>query len=244
MDLASDQPAAAVDLVRSGLSRAPRSRLLYDALARLELQIHGYSEAQGAAEQALEIDPADEEAVQYLANAQAAQGNGSGAINTWQGWINAHAEDGDAVAMLAQMQEQQGHIDQAIASYRQALRIKPGIGLAENNLAYLMVENHGNVDEALNLAQDARRNLPDQPGTEDTLAWVYYYKGRYPSARDMLRDVLKADPKDGVAEYHLGMTYSKLGSKADAASHLKKAIALSGSSPTSTAASTALASLQ
>jgi tetratricopeptide (TPR) repeat protein len=90
-----------------------------------------------------------------------------------------------------------------------------------------MVENGQNVDAALTLAQSARRSLPDSPSTADTLAWVYYHKGTYESARDLLEDALKTEPNDASIHYHLGLTYAKLGKKSDAQTELKKAASLS-----------------
>jgi hypothetical protein len=49
--------------------------------------------------------------------------------------------------------------------------------LAENNLAYPMLEHGGNTDVARSLAQTARQKLPDSPDVADTLAWAYYKKG-------------------------------------------------------------------
>jgi cellulose synthase operon protein C len=93
-----------------------------------------------------------------------------------------------------------------------------------------MVETGQNLDVALTLAQNARRSLPNAPNTADTLAWVYYHKGTYLTARDMLEEALKTAPNDASLHYHLGMTYSKLSDKANAEEHLKKAVSLAPNS--------------
>jgi tetratricopeptide (TPR) repeat protein len=115
--------------------------------------------------------------------------------------------------------------------------------MAANNLAYLMVETGGNTDVALTLAQTARRALPDSPDTADTLAWVYYYKGTYASARDLLEDAVKINPNNASIHYHLGMTYSKLNDKTNAELHLKKAVSLAPNTHTATDAQVALTHL-
>jgi Flp pilus assembly protein TadD len=127
--------------------------------------------------------------------------------------------------------------------YKKALVIDPNNGEAANNLAYLMVENGDNVDVALSLAQTARRILPDSPQTADTLAWIYYFKGNYVSARDLLEGALKETPDDASMHLHLGMTYAKLNDKSDAATHLKKATALAPNTKTGQQASSELAKL-
>jgi Tfp pilus assembly protein PilF len=129
----------------------------------------------------------------------------------------------------------------AEAYYRKALQIQPQQPIAANNLAFRMLVNGENVDVALTLAQTARRAMPNSPDTADTLAWAYYYKGAYGLARDLLEDAIKTEPNSATMQYHLGMVYSKLGDKSNAAIHLKKAVSLA---PDSTTAKDAKAALQ
>jgi Flp pilus assembly protein TadD len=75
--------------------------------------------------------------------------------------------------------------------YKKALQVDPANGVAANNLAYLMVENGQNVDVALSLAQTARSKMPDTPQTGGTLGWIYYHKGNYSGARDLLEEAVK-----------------------------------------------------
>ena len=86
----------------------------------------------------------------------------------------------------------------------------------------------------------ARRLLPNSSNTADTLAWVYYHKGTYSLARDLLEDAAKADPNNASVHYHLGMTYSKLGNKTDAVTQLKKATELAPTTSTGKEATDAL----
>jgi Tfp pilus assembly protein PilF len=104
-----------------------------------------------------------------------------------------------------------------------------------------MLQNGENVDVAFSLAQTARRGMPNSPHSADTLAWAYYYKGVYGPARDLLEDAVKTEPNNALTQYHLGMVYSKMMDKNNAAIHLKKAISLS---PDSQAAKDARAALQ
>ena len=104
--------------------------------------------------------------------------------------------------------------------------------VAANNLAFLMVETGQNLDVALSLAQIARRGMPNSPSSADTLAWVYYQKGNYASARDLLEEAIKTAPNDAAIHYHLGMTYAKLSNSTDAVTHLKKAAALAPNTQT------------
>ena len=145
-----------------------------------------------------------------------------------------------ATLLLGTLEESKGDIDKAMTLYKKTLDLIPNQPVASNNLAYLMMENGGNLDVALSLAQTAKRAYPDSPSASDTLAWAYYHKGTYASAQDLLEDAAKSDPNDPNIQYHLGMVYLKQGDKANAATHLKKAVALAPQSRAGTAAASAL----
>jgi tetratricopeptide (TPR) repeat protein len=191
----------------------------------------------------MEMDPSDERAVQAYAQAVSTLGDKDEAIRTWEKWTESHPKDGEALSMIAMYEDAKGDQSKAIETYKRALLIDstPGAkALASNNLAYLMVTSGQNADVALSYAQAARRTLPNSPNTADTLAWVYYYKGTYLSARDLLESAQKQDPQNASIQYHLGMTYSKLGRKADAIVQLKKAAASDPKSDIGKLATTAL----
>ncbi|MCL2661582.1 MAG: tetratricopeptide repeat protein, partial [Acidobacteriaceae bacterium] len=87
------------------------------------------------------------------------------------------------------------------------------------------------------------RVLPTSPSTADTLAWAYYHKGTYTSARNLLEDAIKVSPNNPTLRYHLGVIYSRLGNKSDAATQLKKAQDLAPNSQTAKDAAKELSSL-
>ena len=61
-------------------------------------------------------------------------------------------------------------------NYRKALEIAPETPIAANNLAWLIAENQGNLDEALQLATGAVSKNQTVAGFYDTLGWVYLKK--------------------------------------------------------------------
>ena len=60
-----------------------------------------------------------------------------------------------------------------------------------------MLEQGGNVDVAMGLAQTARRGMPDSPNAADTLGWAYYQKGVYQSAISQFQEALRLAEKRG-----------------------------------------------
>jgi tetratricopeptide (TPR) repeat protein len=192
----------------------------------------------------MKMNPGDGTAVRNYASAQAASGDKDGAIKTWQQWGDQHPKDASITEIIAELEDSKGDRSKAEEYYKKALQQDPNQVASANNLAYMMATNGENLDEALTLAQAARRNdASKSPSTADTLAWIYYQKGRYSSARDLLEDAVKQRPEDAAMQYHLGMTYSKLGDKAQATLHLRKAQSINPDAQTGKDAAAALTKL-
>ncbi|QEE29636.1 tetratricopeptide repeat protein [Terriglobus albidus] len=235
-DLQSKQADKALNRVREQAGRFPQSAALNNELALLQLERKDLAGAATSAERAMHLDPSDSAAVKIYTETQLALGNTPAAISRWQQWSASHPKDAQGLSILGMLEEASGDHSKAMDYYKNALEIQPDQPMASNNLAYLMVENDMNLDVALSLAQTAHRGLPNSPSTADTLAWVYFHKGAYDMARDLLEDAAAKDPKNASIQYHLGMTYSRLNQKADARTHLQKAVSLAPNTQTMSAA--------
>jgi Flp pilus assembly protein TadD len=242
-DLFMKQPDKALALINAQIEARPKNSGFYDLLAQYQVQNKKLPEAVASARKAIQINSRDPEAVMLYAQIEVMTGQTADAISVWQQWITAHPADAGAYSILGTLEDSSGNVSLAESYYRKALQIQSTQPIAANNLAYLMLEHGGDVDVALTLAQTARQALPDSPETADTLAWAYYHKGIYGFARDLLEDAVKTDPNDASMHYHLGMVYTKLQSKSDAETQLKRAISLQPGSPTAQSAQTALQGL-
>ncbi len=222
-DLQEKQPDKALERIQAQIAKSPNNVALYTDLSALQLQMRNFPAAQASAQHALGLNGSYEPAVQVYSQAEVATGNIEAAITVWQQWLKGHPDDPRATMLLGSLEEQKGDTTKAMDEYKRALQLDSSQAAAANNLAYLMVENGENSDVALSYAETARRILPNSPSTADTLAWVYYHKGTYSLARDLLEDASKAEPNNAAIHFHLGMTYSKLGNKPEALVQLKKA---------------------
>jgi tetratricopeptide (TPR) repeat protein len=242
-DIKQKQPTKALARVEAQIAKEPGNGNFYSELAAVQLQTKDFKGALASSQKAMQLSPSSIAAVDIYTQAEVAMKDIDPAIATWQGWTGSHPNDAHAWQMVGSLQEAKGDVSTAMEAYKKALQIDPNNAVASNNLAYLIVENGGNVDVALTLAQATRRAMPDSPNTADTLAWVYYYKGNYYAARDLLEEALRSAPDNASMHLHLGMTYSKMNDKSDAVLHLKKAAALAPNSKTSRDASNELAKL-
>ena len=243
LDIQAKQPEKGLALIQAQIAKSPNNPALYTDLSSLQLAMKDYGGAQANAQHALGLNKSYEPAVQIYSQAEVATGNTDAAIAVWQQWLSAHPDDPRANTLLGSLEQTKGDINKATDYYKKALQLDSSQAVAANNLAFLMVENGENTDVALSYAQTARRSLPNSPSTADTLAWVYYHKGTYSLARDLLEDAVKADPNDPSMHYHLGLTYSKLGDKTNAAIQLKKANELAPDSQSGKQAAEALSHL-
>ena len=65
----------------------------------------------------------------------------------------------------------------------------------------------------------------DVPEYLDTLGWVRYLRGEYQAALPLLEKAVAKKPQLGELQFHLGMTYAKLGMAPKAREHLTLAAA-------------------
>jgi tetratricopeptide (TPR) repeat protein len=127
--------------------------------------------------------------------------------------------------MLGILEDGRGNTEAAESNYRPALQIAPDTSIEANNLAWLIAENHGNLDEALQLATAAVSKNQSVPGYYDTLGWVYMKKGLYSPAVEQMRKAVAMDEanaqKNNVAitpgyRVRLSLALAKAGDKTSA----------------------------
>jgi tetratricopeptide (TPR) repeat protein len=133
--------------------------------------------------------------------------------------LSAHME-------LGMIYDAQQKYDKAKEYYQRASKVNPNFAPAANNLAYLFAETGENIDVALNLAQSAKQQFPDDPSISDTLGWVYYKKNIFGRAIVYLKEANDNIHNNPTMRYHLGMAYYKNGEKENARMELKKALEL------------------
>ncbi len=121
--------------------------------------------------------------------------------------------------MLGMLEESRSNTAAAEEHYRKALSLSQDSPIASNNLAWLIAENQGNLDEALQLATASVAKGPNVAGYYDTLGWVYFKKGLYSNAAKQVRKAIELAESSGKAvdpayRERLGMILAASGDKA------------------------------
>lgn len=218
--------AAALQRLDEQLDKAPNNSSYHQLKGVLLASNKDYNGAAVELRKAIDLDKKNNDATILLAQVEAERAGPNKAIAGYEQAIQQNPRDMRAYFMLGLQYERVGNWQKAEEMYRKVLEIQPDQPLANNNLAYLMLEHGGNVDVALSLAQIARRGQPDQPTTADTLAWAYYKKGAYSSAIGLLEDAAKQSPNSAAVQYHLGMAYRGNKDAVKARIHLERALQL------------------
>ena len=105
---------------------------------------------------------------------------------------------------------------QAEADFRKALELNPGQASVLNYLGYSFVEKRINLDEALDMIEQAVAAEPRSGYIVDSLGWVYFRLGRYEEAVEQMERAVELMPVDPVVNDHLGDTYWAVGRKREA----------------------------
>ncbi|HTS62598.1 MAG TPA: tetratricopeptide repeat protein [Candidatus Acidoferrales bacterium] len=108
--------------------------------------------------------------------------------------------------------------------YEATLRLDPNNAVSLNNLAFLLAESGGDLDDALTKAQRAKQLQPNLYEISDTLGWIYLKKNLSEQAIDIFKDLVNKQPDHSTYHFHLGMAYSQKGDRTKAMEQLKEAL--------------------
>ncbi|MFP4126861.1 MAG: tetratricopeptide repeat protein [Alphaproteobacteria bacterium] len=120
-----------------------------------------------------------------------------------------------------------GRHEAAMEVYEKLIELEPKNDVAANNFAAL-VADHAYADEArlANALEVADRFRASNDGLFlDTLGWLHYRDGDYPTAATFLNRAVAAEPERADLRYHLGMALERTGDTEGALEHLRRAVA-------------------
>jgi tetratricopeptide (TPR) repeat protein len=231
--VAEKQPDKAIAAANAQISKSPNNSNFYDLLGTALFNVKkDLGAAEAALRKAIELNKNNVDALEKLGKVQVQEGSVDQALALYQQSIKDNPREVAFYILCGELYESKKDWDRAKSMYQQALSVSPDHPLASNNLAYVMLEQGGNVDVAMGMAQTARRGMPDSPNAADTLGWAYYQKGIYQSAIGQFQEALRlreksGEPDDADLHYHLGLAYQKTNQTALARQQLEKAVKLS-----------------
>ena len=115
-----------------------------------------------------------------------------------------------ALVRLAELQQRNGALDQAVNTYEKVVDNYPQVAAATQQLVLLYGQHSTNDQKAYDLLTSAHQVYPDDPELTKTLGIISYRRGRYSQSTDLLRKVSTKLADDADLLYYLGMSHYQL----------------------------------
>lgn len=226
IDLSLKRPQDARARVERAMAKAPNSGAVLIAASRFERTDGNHAAAEKYLRKAIEVDPSNLEVYGLLARLYISQNRLAEGKKELEEFVRRKPDSVGARTMIGMIQQTLGNTDDAVKTYGDVVKDSPTAAVASNNLAYLYVESDQQLDRAVELAQSAKQQMPDNADVSDTLGWAYYKKGMPELAVKALEFSVKKDPQNPLYLVHLGLAYAKMGNQAKAKASLTQALKL------------------
>lgn len=226
--VAQNRPDEAIGLLRQEARRAPDKVELRVAIGNTAVRTGRYDTAVAEFQQALALVEGQGrragDLYLRLGETYRRKGDLNNSITALLKARELLPENPTVAGTLALTLDGAGRKQEARRAYEHTLKLDASNGVALNNLAFLIAEHGGDLDQALTYAQRARQLLPNLPEVADTLGWVYLKKNMYDSAVDIFADLARKEPNHSTYHFHLGMALSRKGDLAGAQRALQTAL--------------------
>jgi tetratricopeptide (TPR) repeat protein len=229
LDNAKDALEASAARIAKAVAANPEDSEIAEVAAELKLAEGDREGARVALQRAIELEPRNTTAQLSLANLEMLAGNDDGMVFVLENAAAALPESSDIQYRLALAYEKSGRRSDAIDAYEKSISLNGDLALAKNNLAYLLTESGGDLDRALELAQQAKEELPDDGSAADTLGWVLLKRGVPSAAIGYLEEATERFPANafevqGIVRNHLAEAYEQNRQTDKAISESRKSI--------------------
>jgi tetratricopeptide (TPR) repeat protein len=195
----------------------PKNAELQQLRGNLALAQGRPADAEAAFKKAIELAPEMISSYRQLAQFYTQTGRTGETIKVYEQALEVKPDQPQIHHFLGVLYEYGGQRERAVEHYETAIRYEPNLGEAKNNLAYIYAERGEKLDRALDLAQEAKALMPDNPNTADTLGWVLYRRGVPSAAIGYLKEAVAGLPPGdanlGLIRHHLAQAYEASGDK-------------------------------
>jgi tetratricopeptide (TPR) repeat protein len=223
--VALKQPDKALERVEQSIAQNGKNFLAYNLKGEILIAQKRLGEAAAAFKKANEVNPKWPVPYRNLAKLSMLAKDVSKAIGLLEDGVK-NTNDPSLTVELATIYDANKRETEARDLYEKLLAANPGLGVAKNNLAMILVRGappaKADLDRALELTKDF--TLSKNPVFEDTLGWVHYKRGENKQAVTLLERAYDAKLQIPDIAYHLGMAYTKAGSSDKAIEKLEEAL--------------------
>jgi tetratricopeptide (TPR) repeat protein len=226
--LADGQTQKSIQIIQDEVNKNPERLDLQRELGNAQLTAYQFQAAIGTYQQLIGKlkDPRQQSALYIqMGRAYHYAGDLQHSIEAYEKSRNGTPDTAPVMRDLGTLYEEAGKRDMARKYYQAALGIDSTDPLALNNLAYMIAENGGDLNEALGYAQRAKLKLPNYTEITDTLGWIYLKKNLTDNAIDMFKGLVAQAPQVPAYHYHYAVALSKKGDRESARRECLSALA-------------------
>jgi tetratricopeptide (TPR) repeat protein len=241
---AENHPDKAMALLTSEVKKSPDSETVRSLLGDLALQSGKYDLALEQYQFLLAKGTPSLQLQMRLGMVYEVKKDYPKAIASFQAAKDLAPRDPGTNTALADALRLSGRKPEAIAGYRSALALEPENAVVMNNLAFMLVDGDGKIEEAQSLAERAVQKAPENPHFADTLGLVYLKKKLGDSAVHVFQNLAKKYPDNPTFRYHYGLALVESGQKARAKAELEAALPKKPSEDVRKGIETALAGIR
>ena len=228
IDLFDQRQEESYERIREAEKAEPGNARIIHLRGLAALTLGRGGEAEASFRRAIQVDPNDLQSYASLGRYLSLRGRHEETLKTYADAVKQRPDLAPLRLILGVLLETMGRLEEAVEAYEQVVQLDPNLATAKNNLAYIFAESEANLDRALDLAQEAKALLPDDPRAADTLGWVLHKKGIHSAAIGYLKEAeghfRDGDPSLGVVRHHLALAYEADGDPDRARQALERAI--------------------
>jgi len=223
-DLTEQHVDAASARVRALIEKYPKSAAPWLLQAKVDLVRNNQDATESDLLKAIDLDPTAQAAYFELTQVYIATHKAALAVEKLK-TLADKTQSPRALMQLGLLHSSLNEFEAARGDYERLLSSNPKFGPALINLALLYSEHLGRLDRAYDLAKRAWDSAPDDAEAADTLGWILFRRGDYPSALDLAQECVQKEPGNIRAQYHLGMIHYMLGEEDSARQAFQHAVA-------------------
>jgi len=146
-------------------------------------------------------------------------------VTLWEHALAVTTDNDHAHADLAGVLADQGKLNEAVAHYREALRIRPNVASTRNNLGIVLAVQ-GRYDEAIREFSEALRLRSDFPEARNNMGSALANQGKFDEAATQFAEVLQRHPDSAQAHSNWGYALARQGNLEEAIAHYTEALRL------------------
>jgi len=144
--------------------------------------------------------------------------------------LNQNANCAEAMSALAMLLQITDRSEEAAVYYQRLLELQPDNVIAINNLAWILCEEQGKFQQALQLTEKGLKISPNYVDLIDTRGVTYYRLGEFNRAVQDFTKCIELYPSTAPAavatRFHLARAFARLGEKDKAVEQLNRALDL------------------